>query len=142
MALVVDGPGGRRRVHVAVEPHDGHDGAAVLAAATATAADRLPAYAMPHRADLVDAWPLTANGKVDVAALGRALADAEPDPAATAADLASASAPGTAPDTAPATGTATEAALAELWAGILGALPRPAPASSRRAATASPCSGS
>ncbi|MDO4075942.1 amino acid adenylation domain-containing protein [Clavibacter michiganensis] len=125
MALVVDGPGGRRRVHVAVEPHDGHDGAAVLAAATATAADRLPAYAMPHRADLVDAWPLTANGKVDVAALGRALADAEPDPAATAADLASASAPGTAPDTAPATGTATEAALAELWAGILGAPPAP-----------------
>ncbi|WP_143753141.1 acyl carrier protein, partial [Clavibacter michiganensis] len=31
----------------------------------------------------------------------------------------------TVPDTAPATGTATEAALAELWAGILGAPPAP-----------------
>jgi len=120
IALVVDGTAGRRHLHVAVEPDDGHEAAAVLAAATAAAADRLPAYAMPHRIHLVDAWPLTANGKVDVQGLGRALAeaDAAADPArpdaATVAD---------ADPAAPA--TPTETALAELWAGILGAPPAP-----------------
>ncbi|PPF56360.1 non-ribosomal peptide synthetase, partial [Clavibacter michiganensis] len=126
IAVVVDGPGGRRRLHAAVEPDDGHDGAAVLAAATATAADRLPAYAVPHRVHLVDAWPLTANGKVDAPALARALAEADagvgagagadpdPDPDPALPDAATADA-----------ATATEAALAELWAGILGAPPAP-----------------
>ncbi|MDA3804709.1 amino acid adenylation domain-containing protein [Clavibacter sp. CT19] len=124
IALVVDGTAGRRHLHVAIEPDDGHDAAAVLAAATATAADRLPAYAMPRRVHLVDAWPLTANGKVDVRALGRALADAdaEADPArpdaATSTDADAAARPAT-----PA--TPTEAALAELWSGILGTPPAP-----------------
>ncbi|AWF99648.1 non-ribosomal peptide synthetase [Clavibacter michiganensis] len=121
IALVVDGPAGRRRLHAAVEPGDGHDGAAVLAAATATAADRLPAYAMPHRIHLVDAWPLTANGKVDVAALARALADADAGAGPTRSDAAHA--PDNAGPAVPA--TETEAALAELWAGILGAPPAP-----------------
>ncbi|MBM7412546.1 amino acid adenylation domain-containing protein [Clavibacter michiganensis] len=113
IALVVDGPGGRRRLLAAVEPADGHDGAAVLSAATATTDDRLPAYAVPHRIHLVDAWPLTANGKVDVPALARALAEAD-------ADADDPARPG-----APAPATATEAALAELWAGILGTPPAP-----------------
>ncbi|MBF4622856.1 non-ribosomal peptide synthetase [Clavibacter sp. VKM Ac-2872] len=119
IAVVVDGPGGRRRVHAAVEPDDGHDGAAVLSAATATAADRLPAYAVPHRIHLVDTWPLTANGKVDVPALARALAEAGADPTLPDPDAATAAA------AARPAATATEIALAELWAGILGAPPAP-----------------
>jgi acyl carrier protein len=77
-----------------------HANAADAAALTAWAAERLPEYMVPSAIVLVDALPLTANGKVDRAALP------DPDAAAPA-------------DQYVAPRTETETTLAAIWSDVL-----------------------
>ncbi len=97
---VVTAPGGRNRTrlvaHVVLEPGTGRTGADVRRAAE----DFLPPYMVPSRMALWDALPLTANGKVDRAALARH--EQEPDPGVVSARPA----------------TEEERALLTLWQGF------------------------
>ncbi|OBG72286.1 MULTISPECIES: non-ribosomal peptide synthetase [unclassified Mycobacterium] len=112
IAAALESHPGVRQAGVLVRRHQGVPRltayVATAAAGGPTAAElrgmlgaRLPRYMVPHRIVLVDAIPLTGNGKLDEAAL---------------AALDTAEAPGSA--TAPQ--TATETALAELLAELLG----------------------
>ncbi|HYW07517.1 MAG TPA: condensation domain-containing protein, partial [Longimicrobium sp.] len=87
---------GDRRLVAYVAADDGVDAEALRA----HVAERLPEYMVPSRFVRLDALPLTPNGKID----RKALPDAETD---TARDF-------------DAPIGATEAALAEIWAGLLG----------------------
>jgi len=63
---------GDRRLAVWIKPEDGHkisDDEALLAQAKSHAAQRLPDYMVPSWFMLVDSFPLTVHGKLDVSAL-------------------------------------------------------------------------
>jgi amino acid adenylation domain-containing protein len=97
-----DGPGGKRLVaYYTVRPHD----AAEPPAADALRAhlrETLPEYMVPSAYVLLDAWPLTSNGKLDRRAL--------PLPGADAYGRRAYEAPR----------GETEAALAQIWSDVLG----------------------
>ncbi|AKK30175.1 non-ribosomal peptide synthetase [Mycobacterium sp. EPa45] len=94
-AVLEDIPG-VRHVHVAVQRHaTGSRLAAYIAGDVAVPElrrllrNRLPRYMTPHRLIVVDAIPLTANGKVDESALAATAAPADsPEPPTTPTELA------------------------------------------------------
>ncbi|MDG4782323.1 amino acid adenylation domain-containing protein [Micromonospora sp. WMMD961] len=99
-AVVAVGERTRRRLHAFVEAGDA-DPTTVADGLRAFLAERLPAYAVPAAVAVLPSLPLTANGKVDRAALQH---DAAHGVAASAA-----------PPTGP-----IETALAGIWADLLG----------------------
>jgi len=96
VVAVGDGAGGKRLVGYALA---GEGGAPSRAELRAWLDERLPAYMVPSALVVLDAWPTTANGKVDRAAL----------PAPDAAGDDGYEAPR----------TETEAAVAAVWADVL-----------------------
>ncbi|RCG28574.1 amino acid adenylation domain-containing protein [Sphaerisporangium album] len=100
VAAVVETPA--RRLAAAVSPAG--DGRLDPEALRGRASERLPAYMLPEPILVLDAMPLTANGKLDRAAVRRALT-------AAAGDHPAASEPPESP---------VETAVARVWAGLLG----------------------
>jgi amino acid adenylation domain-containing protein len=99
-AMLVDERGASKRLVGVVKTRPGADAARIASAALDAMREAFPAAMLPARLVPVDALPLTANGKLDRAAL---LARADAAPARTAA----------------APGDAMESALAAIWAAIL-----------------------
>jgi len=98
--VVVTGGRAARRLHGFVEAGDGSSD--VTAALRRFLGERLPGYAVPARITVVDALPLTSNGKVDRSALSELAAVTDDDPRAR-----------------PPSGD-TETAVARLWQELLG----------------------
>ncbi|GAA2775181.1 non-ribosomal peptide synthetase [Mycolicibacterium pallens] len=94
-AVLMDVPG-VRHAHVAVHQQPSGPRLVAYIAGDVTVPDlrpllrnRLPRYMLPHRLIVVDAIPLTANGKVDEAALARMAAPEEnPEPPSTPTEVA------------------------------------------------------
>lgn len=93
-----DGPGGEKRLVAYLVPRSGHD-APAPADVRRQVARELPAFMVPAAFVMLDRMPLTANGKVDSAAL--------PAPEATAGEATEPPA------------TQTEKAVAEVWCEVL-----------------------
>ncbi|MFX0592109.1 amino acid adenylation domain-containing protein [Melissospora conviva] len=114
VAVVVAGTGEQRRLVAYLTPADrgdaGADAGADVAAVRAWAEERLPGHLRPALYHLLPALPLTANGKLDRAALTAA------NPAAVARHAPPAALPaGAAP-----AAESTVAGLARLWGDLLG----------------------